>query len=103
MLGRPPVLFTHVNEWQNVVQVTWNRWPGRFGVFPLKPPTLAYATSGFCGLIATSWIGRFGRTLLPPVMFTHVAVFAVPVPSPNPYCTFPSFVATIALPFVVGA
>jgi hypothetical protein len=103
MFGRAPVLFTHVNDWQNVVQVTSNRWPSWFGVFPLKPPTAAYPTRGFCGLIATSWIGRFGRTWLPPVRLTHVAVFGVPVPSPKPYWTLPSFVPTIALPLVVGA
>jgi hypothetical protein len=39
----------------------------------------------------------------PPVTLTHVAVSAVPVPKPKPYCTLPSFVPTIALPFVVGA
>src|SRR6187200_2594360 len=83
MFGRFPVLFTHVNELQNVVHVTWKRWPGWLGVFPLKPPTPAYPTSAFCGLMATSWIGLFGRTAFPPVRLTQVAVFAVPVPRPT--------------------
>src|SRR3954466_4443568 len=103
MLGRPPVLFTQVNERRNVVPVPGKRSPRWLGVFPSKPPTAAYPTSGFWGLMATSWIGRFGRIALPPVMFPQLAVFAVPVPGPKPYWTFPSFVPTMALPFVVGA
>src|SRR5438067_13416459 len=103
MFGRLPLLLAQVNVLQNVVHVSWKTWPGVFFVFSLKPPTAAYPTSAFCGLIVTSWIGRFGSTALAPVTLTHVAVLAVPVPMPKPYWTLPSFVPTIALPFVVGA
>ena len=41
MFGRLPVLFVHVNVLQNVVQVSWNTWPGVFFVFSSKPPTAA--------------------------------------------------------------
>src|SRR5690242_13380133 len=103
MFGRLPVLLRHVNELQNVVHVTSKTWPGCVGVFWSKPPIVAYETSGFWKLIATSWTGRFGRTALPPVRLIQVAVSAVPVPRPKPYWTLPSFVPTTALPFVSGA
>ena len=41
MLGRLPVLSSHVNVAQFAVQVTWKTCPGVDGVFSSKPPIAA--------------------------------------------------------------
>jgi hypothetical protein len=95
--GRLPLLFSQVNVAQFAVHVTRYTCPGVLGVFWSNPPSAAYPTSGFTGSVATSSTGLFGSTELPPVTFTQVALFAVPCPSPKPYCTFPSLVPTMAV------
>src|SRR5579862_10058497 len=90
MSGRLPLLSTQEKVAHCAVQVTCNTWPGVVGVFSLKPPTAAYATSGLVGEVDTSCIGRFGSTLLLSV--TSTAVAALAVPRLKMYATLPSLV-----------
>src|SRR6476659_2405826 len=97
MFGRFSLLFAQVNVAQPAVHVTWYTCPGVEGVFWSKPPMAAYPTNGLRGSVVTSSTGLLGSALLAPVTFTHVAVLAVPCPSPNPYWTLPSLVPTMAV------
>src|SRR3979411_66 len=85
MSGRLPVLLVQVKAAQSAVQATRKIWPGVVGGLALNPPTAAYPIGALVGVgsIATSRIGRFGRTALLPVRSTQSAI--APTPRPWPY------------------
>src|SRR5256885_8408718 len=82
MSGRLPVLLLHTNVAQSAAQTTRKTCPGVVGVLALNPPTAAYPMGAVVvvGSIATSRIGRFGKTAFPPVKPTQSAIAPTPRP-----------------------
>jgi hypothetical protein len=74
MFGRFPVLFTHVYVLQNGRARQLEHVARRLLRVLVEAADGRVADERFCGLIATSWIGRFGSFAFAPVTFTQSRV-----------------------------